>query len=149
MIWVMTLVKYCIDEDESRCAMNSTLNSNPRSPFKIDLVDSRDIRWPSVVKNIQQHGRLKSLMLEPDGWLSARQNVLVAFDEHNGVVGHAAFHVEMSFDHSHPHSVEARLDDVDVQPGLEGDVELREMLLEEARRLAEMLNCVRLVGFES
>ena len=74
-------------------------------------------------------------MLEPDGWLSARQNVLVAFDEHEDVVGHAAFHVEPSFEEERHHGVEARLDDVDVQPERSRGV-LRIVDLEICRRIS-------------
>ncbi len=62
-------------------------------PARIEVVDDRHERWPSVLEFIDRVGERERLQFSDDGGISTRQAVLAAFlgDQ---VVGHLAFHVE-------------------------------------------------------
>lgn len=136
--------------EQDRSGQDASAQDRSQRPVRIDVIDNWDRRWPQVLESLRHGGERQTLMLDADGWLSARQNVLVAFDDED-VVGHAAFHVEPidcgTDGPDHRPCIEARMDAVQVKPGETDD--LRRMLVEEARRRAEVLNCVRLVGFEA
>ena len=63
-------------------------------PARIELVDSDHKQWPQVLRVLNQHGQRNSLCIGDDGWLSARQSVLVAFIDEK-VAGHLAFSVQL------------------------------------------------------
>jgi hypothetical protein len=118
------------------------------SRVAVERVDQWHRAWPKVLDFIDRHGRRDHLHIDADGWLSARQAVLAAFNDHQEVVGHAVFHVEPIATRIEEHpAVAARLDAVDIDPSV--DPELRELLISEARQQARFLNCIRLDGFEA
>ena len=61
--------------------------------LSLELVDCWNVKWPAVLDAVRAAGLTHQLMLDKDGWLSARQSVIAAFDGEN-VVGQLAFRVE-------------------------------------------------------
>jgi hypothetical protein len=115
---------------------------------RVDLVDSWHKDWPQVLRALEEYGGRSSLHLDDDGWLSARQNLLVAFvgDE---PAAHVCFHVEPAHRASKADRtcVEAKLDSFGIDPkfcgqGIEGD--LRKAALDRANAL----KCQKLHGFD-
>ena len=45
---------------------------------RVELMDNWNRRWPAATALIERLGGRECLMVDEDGWLSARQNVLVA-----------------------------------------------------------------------
>ena len=124
------------------------------SSIRIELVDNWHRDWERVYALIDRVGQREALMVDADGWLSARQNLLVAFigDE---PAGHACFRVEPMTSGGRPllqegrARLQARLDAFGIDEHLEADHEgLRELLRTSAVMRAQELNCRHLVGFE-
>ena len=46
---------------------------------RVQLIDNWHDYWPAALKLIERVGKRSYLQLDEDGWLSARQNLLVAF----------------------------------------------------------------------
>ncbi|HEV7301039.1 MAG TPA: GNAT family N-acetyltransferase [Tepidisphaeraceae bacterium] len=46
---------------------------------RIELVDNWHAHWPQVLELVDRGGYRQTLHIDADGWLSARQNLLVAF----------------------------------------------------------------------
>jgi hypothetical protein len=126
-------------------------NGNHAPNLRVDVVDSWHKQWPSVLGAIERQGGRESLMVDDDGWLSARQCLLVAFDREQRMAGHLVFRLqpqaraEVS---SRRPSVEARLDSVGIVPGFD-DGEVRKLLGEAAQKKARSLRCRKLVGFDA
>jgi hypothetical protein len=126
--------------------------------LRIDFVDNWHKQWPAVLKAIEATGQRDALLVDQDGWLSARQCLLVAFDA-DQIVGHLVFRIQPSGVSSGvPASagmrslterprVDAHLDAVGVKPGLCG-AEVRALLMDAATRRAQSLRCRSLIGFE-
>jgi diadenosine tetraphosphate (Ap4A) HIT family hydrolase len=72
---------------------------------EIEIVDHAHWAWNEVMALIERTADAAKLQLDPDGWLSARQIVLVAFVD-GKPVAHLSFHIEPS----RGGCVEARLD---------------------------------------
>jgi len=108
----------------------------------VELVDNWHTRWPMVLKHFDRLGQRKILRLDEDGWLSARQSVLVAFVD-GKPAAHLCFHI-------HPvdrRRIEARLDAVGFAPDQASDY-LAEALRQAAVHHALDLNCSGFIGFE-
>ena len=115
---------------------------------RVDLVDSWHKDWPQVLRFVVEHGDGSLLQLNEDGWLSARQNLLVAFvgDE---PAAHVCFHVEPAHRErtSKQACVDAQLDSYGIDPRFCGhgiERELRQAALDRANSL----KCERLHGFD-
>jgi hypothetical protein len=138
----------CVDE----AVKNGSANGNGAGgALRVQLVDSWHKQWATVLGDMDRLGKRGALMLDSDGWLSSRQCVLVAFDRDNVAV-HLVFRIEpMIAQHldeaTAKRYVEARLDDVGVRPGF-GERQVRDLLVEAAKRYATSLRCQRLVGFD-
>ena len=66
--------------------------SAPASKVRIEPVDNWHQEWAAVLTAVERSGQSSALMLDNDGWLSARQTVLAAFNGRR-VVAYLAFHV--------------------------------------------------------
>jgi hypothetical protein len=119
------------------------------STLRIETVDNWHKHWPCVLDAIDAAGQKKSLRVDANGWLSARQVLLVAFaPASNKVAGHLCFRLSPAADHDGEVLVEAHLDALGVQPGFEKlSVHVESKLLDAAKRRARALKCRRLVGF--
>jgi hypothetical protein len=109
---------------------------------RVEIVSSDDARWPTVLELIDRLGQRHVLDLDEDGWLPARQSVLVAFVD-DQPAGHLCFHL-------HPidrHRVEARLDAIGFEPAISSQ-QLSKQLRAEALRHARTMNCTSFKGFE-
>lgn len=111
------------------------------STLRVEVIDSWHKDWPIVLKSIDDAGRRGALRMDRDGWLSARQCVLVAFSN-NEVAGHLVFRIEPV----RRRGVEAHLEYAAARPGF-NDGEVRRLLVEAASRHARSLRCDRLVNF--
>lgn len=116
---------------------------------RVELVDNWHKDWPAVLLALDRSGGRASLHIDADGWLSARQNLLVAFvgDE---PAAHVCFHVEPApreGDTSNRGCIEAKLDSYGIDPGFCGrgiELELRKAALERVNTL----KCHKLHGFD-
>ena len=139
----------CIDQ-EHELESNFSDGSNPlsvNSP-RVEVVDSWHKCWPTVLSEIERQGGRDNLCVDADGWLSARQSLLVAFKD-NAIAGHLVFSIRpMASTTSDVVRVpiEAYQDDLIVRPGFSND-EVRKLLVESATQHAKSLRCRRLVNF--
>jgi hypothetical protein len=106
---------------------------------RVQVVDSYDARWPLVMKLIERLGYRHVLMLDEDGWLSARQSVVVAFVERRPVA-FLCFHVNPV----NRTCIEARLDAIGFESGK--TEQLADALREGALRHAQELTCLTFKG---
>lgn len=112
---------------------------------RIEAVNVWHPRWSDVLESIDNLGQREDLHLEPDGWLSARRVLLVAFVE-GAFAGHVSFCVHpVARDCGRP-GVGAVLESAGVAWGFDEEEVGRE-LRAAARRRARSLGCTRLVGF--
>jgi len=114
--------------------------------LRIESVDNWHVQWPTVVNTIESSGQLRSLLVDRDGWLSARQVLLVAFAERE-VAGHICFRIVPIADNTGQVVVQAHLDAFGVKPGFE-KLEVGPALKLAAQQRAESLKCSELVGFD-
>ena len=61
-------------------------------PANIQLVDNWSDSWKETLAMLDELGQREVLRLDDEGWLSARQNLMVAF-EGSRAVGYLCFHV--------------------------------------------------------
>ena len=61
------------------CALKSNNLSSRGGALRIEQVDNWHESWTQVLNFIAQHGAKKKLLVDADGWLSARQVLMVAF----------------------------------------------------------------------
>jgi hypothetical protein len=131
----------CVDQENEHETEAET------GSLRVDVVDSWHKQWPSVLNEIERDGRRGKLWVDADGWLSARQCLLVAFKD-NTVAGHLVFSIQPMFG-NHDVSrvpIEAHQDDLGVRPGF-SDEEIRKLLVDAATERARALRCRRLVNF--
>jgi hypothetical protein len=107
---------------------------------RIEIVDHWNARWPEVLKLIDRLGHRGALRIDEDGWLSARQSVIVAFVD-DKPAAHLCFHI----DPVGAGEVEAQLDAVGFSSA-EASRLLGEALSVAAAGHARKLNCVRFNG---
>ena len=62
-------------------------------PLRVQLVDNWHDHWPAVLAMVQKLGKRNCLQLDEDGWLPARQILMVAFAGRTPV-GFLCFRVE-------------------------------------------------------
>jgi hypothetical protein len=126
------------------CSEKITGTSDCENPhLRVEIVDNWHRNWPTVLSTLEEQGQREALAVDDDGWLSARQVLLVAFDEEENVAGHVCFHVN-------PASAEGKLEieaRVDAFGTREHDEEIERTLWSAARQRAGALKCDKLVGF--
>ena len=115
---------------------------------RVDLVDNRHRDWSKVLRAVGSYGDRTALHVDDDGWLSARQNLLVAFVK-DEPAAHVCFHVEPAHapGKSKRACIEAQLDSYGINPKFCGqgiEHELRKAALERANTL----KCRKLHGFD-
>ena len=131
----------CVDQESQKKAESFAL--------RIEPVDNWHAQWPSVLSSIEQAGQRKALLVDMDGWLSARQVLLVAFSQAQNVqqvAGHICFRIMPITDAAGQVVVQAHLDAFGVKPGFE-KLEIDSALKLAAQQRAADLKCSTLVGF--
>ena len=114
--------------------------------LRIEPVDNWHAQWPSVLAAIELAGQRQALLVDVDGWLSARQVLLVAFNERD-VAGHICFRIMPISDKGGQVVVQAKLDAFGVKPGFE-KLDIGSALKLAALQRAESLKCSALIGFD-
>jgi hypothetical protein len=111
------------------------------STRSIEPVDNWHVAWKKVLAHVDRTGKSRKLRIDKDGWLSARQVLMVAF------VGNVpAAHVCFSVTPSSDACIGARLDSYGIEPRFCGkgiESELQRAVIEHA----QALNCEKLTGF--
>lgn len=107
---------------------------------RLEIVDPFHRQWPAVLALVSRRGQRRALMLDTDGWLSARQSVAAAFLD-GRAIGFLVFHVEPIRTPGGQLAMSARVDACATE-GAAGDGRLSAALLQFAREHAgEVLNC--------
>jgi len=114
--------------------------------MRIETADNWHPEWSAVLAAVQRSGQEDALMIDLDGWISARQTVLAAFNGRR-VVAYLAFHVApmktpagaVMVEHGRA-VVEARLDAIWVAPDV-ADQGIDRVLTGMAESHALMLQC--------
>ena len=124
------------------CAVKSESSSRgARSALRIESVDNWHESWEQVRELIDAQGGGKKLRVDKDGWLSARQVVMVAF------VGETpAAHVCFSVSPGKTACIEASLDSYGIEPKFCGRG-IESQLHQAATERAKALRCETLRGF--
>src|SRR5262245_55773089 len=86
--------------------------------LRIEPVDNWHNQWGTVLAAIESAGQREALLVDLDGWLSARQVLLVAFNQQE-VAGHICFRISPIADDGGHVIVQAHLDAFGVKPGFE------------------------------
>ena len=129
--------------------MSATPTHEPATrSARIDLVDNWHKDWSKVLRALGEYGDRASLHVDSDGWLSARQNLLVAFVE-DEPAAHVCFHVEPAQRESRSKRacVEAQLDSYGIAPKFCGQG-IEHGLRKAALERASTLKCQKLRGFD-
>ena len=115
---------------------------------RVEPVDNWHKDWPQVLSAIDRVGQRDALQVDPQGWLSARQVLMVAFAPGtNRVAGHLCFRIAPAASPDGDVCVEARLDAMGVQPGFESvHLDIAATLRRAAEQRAKALKCRRLIG---
>jgi ribosomal protein S18 acetylase RimI-like enzyme len=135
-----------------------TAVTDPRSPSpvttaaaalapRVELADHWHVMWKHVLQFVDRTGHRTTLHIDDDGWLSARQNLLVAFIGDNPV-GHICFRVQpvmmadghVVLDEHHKPAVEAYVECLSVDNTMNGQG-LAQLLVDHARARAAELHC--------
>ncbi len=122
--------------------------TNNKNKACVEPVDNWHARWPAVLNAIASLGQLESLNIDADGWLSARQVLLVAFARNGDVAGHLCFRLVVIADDAGSARVDAHLESVGVQETLSPAQAARVAgaLKSAALRRAGALRCGCLIG---
>ncbi len=109
--------------------------------LRIEPVDNWHNKWDDVLAAVERHGHVEKLRVDSDGWLSARQVVVVAF-----VGEEPAAHISFSIQPAKDGTIEAKLDSyaIDLQFSGRG---IESQLHQAATERAQTLRCEKLKGF--
>ena len=121
------------------CAIKS---SRDNRVLQIEAVGSWHSRWEDILRGVERQGTIKRLKIDADGWLSARQVLLVAF-----VGDVAAAHVCFSVTLDKAGRIEARLVSHGIDSRFTGrgiESQLHQAAVDRARSL----RCAKLKGFK-
>lgn len=108
---------------------------------RIEPVDNWHDAWKKVLAHVAKHGNARKLAVDADGWLSARQVLLVAFVGQQ-VAAHVCFSVSPGKD-----CIEAKLDSHGIAPKFCGRG-IESQLHRAALERAQALRCQKLKGFK-
>lgn len=112
-----------------------------RAALRVEPVDNWHVAWSKVLKLIEATGSADKLQIDADGWLSARQVLMIAF------AGDApAAHVCFSVSPSRTGCVQARLDTFGIAPKFCGRG-IESQLHRAASERAHALGCDKRIGF--
>jgi len=130
----------CAIEDKF-ASDTATTRARSAAAVRIEPVDNWHSAWPRVLAFVEKHGDATKLQVDDDGWLSARQVLIVAFVGEQ-IAAHVCFSVAPG-----KTCIEARLDDNAIAAKFRGrGIEVR--LLSGAVKRAESLGCEKLRGFK-
>ena len=109
---------------------------------RIEIMDNWHRNWPAALSWIEQQGDRPSLMLDEDGWLSARQVLLVAYVQ-EAVKGYICFRVQpLQTAHGVARGEDGRVRMEAVIDAMKVDAPaVQPPLLDAATRRAAALNC--------
>ena len=110
--------------------------------LQIEAVGSWHSRWEDILRGVERQGAIKRLKVDADGWLSARQVLLVAFVG-DVVAAHVCFSVTLD----NSGCVEARLASHGIDSRFTGrgiESQLHQAAVDRARSL----RCAKLKGFK-
>lgn len=128
-----------IRTDRTRESQKQAMH-NSGSALALEIVDPFHRQWPDVLALVSRRGQRRVLMLDTDGWLSARQSVITAFLD-GRPIGFLVFHVEPTRMADGRLAMAARLDALSTE-GAAGNGELGRDLSDFARAHAiRVLNC--------
>lgn len=111
--------------------------------LRIEAIDNWHSAWPRVLRFVEKHGDPAKLQVDADGWLSARQVLLVAFVGEHQIAAHICFSVALGRT-----CIEAQLDDYAIAPKFRGRG-IESQIHRAAAERAEMLGCEKLKGFKA
>lgn len=118
---------------------NETTNG---AALRIEAVDNWHDQWKPVLAHVAAHGTRKKLRVDDDGWLSARQVLLVAF-----VGKRPAAHVCFDVSPATDGCIAAQLQSYGVDRKFCGRG-IESQLHKEAQDRARALGCEKLKGFK-
>jgi hypothetical protein len=112
-----------------------------RGGVRIEAVDNWHSAWARVLRFVAKHGDAAKLQIDADGWLSARQVLMVAFVG-DQIAAHVCFSVAPGRT-----CIEAKLDNYAIAPKF-CDRGIESQLRHAALDRAESLGCEKLKGFK-
>ena len=115
---------------------------NGAGALRIEPVDNWHARWKDVLRAVEQHGKITKLAVDADGWLSARQVLMVAF-VNDAPAAHLCFNVLPA----RGGCVEAKLESFGIDEQFCGRG-IESQLHRAAVERAEALGCSKLRGFK-
>jgi len=119
----------------------TTTRKTPKaSSLRIEPVDNWHDKWDDVLAAVERHGKAEKLRVDSDGWLSARQVIVVAF-----IGEEPAAHISFSIQPSGDGKIEAKVDSyaIDLQFSGRG---IESQLHRAAAERAQTLRCDKLKG---
>jgi GNAT superfamily N-acetyltransferase len=123
-------------------AMSNVEMKKSAGALRIEPVDNWHGAWPQVWRAVEEQGKIKKLAVDADGWLSARQVLMVAF-----VANQPAAHICFSVLPAKGGCVEAKLESFGIAPKFCGRG-IESQLHRSAVERAEALGCAKLRGFK-
>jgi GNAT superfamily N-acetyltransferase len=114
---------------------------------RVEPVDNWHARWDEVLESLAEQGELEALNIDCDGWLSARQVLLIAF-ERNAIAGYLCFRLEPAANRAGEVGIDAHLEAFGVREGPQAS-QIAEALTRAARKRARALRCREIVGFSA
>jgi ribosomal protein S18 acetylase RimI-like enzyme len=130
-----------IDDKKSRTARPTTTTTTTARAVRIEPVDNWHSAWRKVLAFVEKHGDARKLQVDADGWLSARQVLMVAFVG-DQVAAHVCFSVAPG-----KTCIEATLDDQAIAPNFTAR-RIESRLLRAVVDRAQSLGCEKLNGFK-
>jgi ribosomal protein S18 acetylase RimI-like enzyme len=126
--------------DDKFASDTATSRARAAGAVRIEPVDNWHSAWARVLAFVEKHGDTDKLQIDDDGWLSARQVLVVAFVG-DQIAAHLCFSVAPG-----KTCIEATLDNHAIAPKFRGrGIEPR--LLRVAVERAASLGCEKLRGF--
>jgi hypothetical protein len=95
------------------CASEYETTRRSQDGTRVAVVDNWHEDWPIVLESIDRHGHRDALMLDGDGWISARQSVIAAFVDRQ-VAGHLCFRLKPVHERGAETIIDAHVDCVGV-----------------------------------
>jgi GNAT superfamily N-acetyltransferase len=127
------------------CTIQSSSDSyteRAHRALRIEPVDHWHEAWDGVLEAVRSQGSIRRLRIDADGWLSARQVLMVAF-----VGDEPAAHLCFSVNPSRSGRIEARLASHGIDPAYT-DRGIESQLHQAAVEWAQSLRCQTLRGFQ-
>ena len=132
----------CATKTNRNSGAKEAATNSPATSLRIEPVDNWHGSWDAVLKAVEKHGRAKNLLIDADGWLSARQVLMVAF-----VGDRPAAHVCFSVSPSKAGCIVAKVESHGIDPKFCGRG-IESQLHRAATERAHALRCATLKGFK-